>query len=226
MYQDLLDKAKEIDADYRKWIDIVAKYDHLSEKGKADEVAKVAQRRRARVAEIQDEARTRIESERRKLAGELAKAREAEVERRRAILGDVILSGIYRERLEKMSSGDILKAYREAAGDWEKAIVAEYGSMIVEDRLVRTSTGDDFFTAYEFAASTRPATLRKLEEKDRDLRRGDDFVKSLDLIEWSQELEDRGVDFLDSFILIEWRQDMADQLGLQVEYMTEVDPTF
>lgn len=205
MYQDLSDKAKAIDANFKKELDFIAKATYLSDEGKREKAGEASQRRRQAIAEIQDIARTRIEGERRKVAGDLAKLREADVERRRAILGDVVLSSIYRERIAKMSSGDILKAYQEAAGDWEKAIIVEYGSMIVEGRLDQSNpTADDFLAANEMTVA--PVELRELEAKARDLRRGEEFVEGLDLIEW--------------------RQSMADRLGLQVESMAEVEPTF
>lgn len=205
MYKDLLDKAKAIDVDFRNQLDIIAKETYFSDEGKLEEATKASRKRRQAIAEIQDLARARIESERRKIAGEIVKLREAEVERRRAILGDVVLAGIYRERLAKMTSADILDAYQNAAGDWEKAIVGEYGKLIVEERAFsERPTGDDLIAYNEL--NVAPVELRDLEAKARDLRRGDEFVESLDLIEW--------------------RQSMADRFGLQVETLTEVEPTF
>lgn len=85
----------------------------------------------AAIDALHKEAVERIETER----AAIRAARAAEVERLRALLGDVVLLHLYERQLERMSARDRAGLLAEAADGWEKTIV----SILVEGLTLPTS---------------------------------------------------------------------------------------
>lgn len=180
MYEDLEQRAQAIDAQYRKQADEARQNVNFSDAGKADFLAKTEAARRQQIAALQDEARRRIDADRARVALDLKKAKGAEAKRLREVLGDQVALTLYRERIARMTSKEILAAYEDAADDWEKAVVGEFGRLVVEERAKSDApTREDFTAVQGLKKATSPA-LVALEDKARDLERADKWVADLD----------------------------------------------
>ena len=191
---DLLAQSAQVEKQLQDNLSILTGRDDLSEKAIVEARKMFQDNYRATVANLQDQARVRLEMERAKMTLALAAAKRKEVERTRSILGDQVVARIYERRLESMPADDIRRFYEEGAEGFEKELVAGLGRAILEERAARDPSSPTNYIALQTLA-TPSGELGELQRREFDLRQSEGLVAELDPITWRRDTADRlGVD--------------------------------
>jgi hypothetical protein len=142
------------------------------------------------IADLKRRYQMALEAESAKTAKALEAARVADVERRRALLGDAAMLRIYERRLGMMDGDGLRQALAEAAPGYEAALIRELGGVILSERL---RDGGDVAThraAQEFAQPATPE-LSELRNRQRDLAVAAQRESRLDPISWKNDRAER-----------------------------------
>ena len=187
---DLEQQATAIDAQYRTAVDALARRDDLSAPGKVQEAQRLDAQRRAQVTRLQETARQRHAAALAAAEQAAQAAKVAQLDAKRSLLGDVILADVCRRRIERLDGDGIAAMYKNAANDWEAAIVREYGTLALEGRTdTPTATRADYGALSELAQA--PAADHEL----RELQQAGQRIEALDLAGYRASMADRlGVD--------------------------------
>lgn len=150
------------------------------------------------IADLKRRYQLALESESAQIGKALQAARSADVDRRRALLGDVAMLHIYERRLGMMDGDQLRQALAEAAPGFERALVQELGGVLLAERLATGGDGATHRAALEYAQPATPE-LAALRERQRDLA-----------------IAERNQDRLDP---VAWKADIAPRLGVSVQHM-------
>lgn len=186
---DLLAQSAQVEKQLQDNLSILAGRDDLSDKAIAESRKMFYDNYRATVANLQEQARVRLEIERIKMPLARAEAKRKEVERTRSILGDQVVARIYERRLEGMSADDIRSFYEEGAEGFEKELVAGLGRAILEERAARDPSPTNYLALQTLA--TPSGELRELQRQEIDLQRSEGLIAELDPITWRRDTGDR-----------------------------------
>ncbi len=200
VFDDLLAQAKQAEQTLRATMAAfdVGKRPDLSDLGRKQFFDQAKDTYQRTIADLKRRYQLALEAETAKTQKALEAARVADVDRRRALLGDVAMLHIYERRLGMMDGDQLRQALAEAAPGYERALVQELGGLVLAERL---ATGGDVATHRAALEFQQPATpeLAALRDKQRDLAIAERNEAQLDPVTW--------------------RNDTAQRLGVKAELM-------
>lgn len=194
-YEKYQQDAETIEAGYRQALEALAKREDLSQKGKAEERARLEEVRRNKVAQLQSVAGLSVKLDREHYAEELRKAKAAEFTRVRRLLGDTVLADIYARRMSNMSAQAVVDWHASASDEWETALVAQLGAAVLYSRTPKNG-GEEYANreAVQRLLAT-PQNVVEIEDKLAALRDAETFVQRLDVNAYYADVAPRlGVD--------------------------------
>lgn len=182
---DLEREALAIDSQYRKDAQSITQDDALTVTGKIERLAELDAKRRRNVAALQAQGQARLDTAKMQLQRDAQAAKVAEIDAKRALLGDSVLADIYRRRIERLDGDGIAQMFQNAANDWEAAIVREYGLLALEERTgAPGATRQDFSALAELHQTAQAA-------QDADLKAAEERLAQLDLQGYRAGMADR-----------------------------------
>ena len=180
---DLQQQATAIDAQYRRDLDTLAKRQDLSQLGKVEGAQYLDAVRRTAVQRLQDEARQRHEAALQAAQAAQRAQRAAEIENKRAVLGDVILADIYRRQIANSSGDELLTLLEESADGFEKMLVTELARAELSERYTMPNPNRADIQAWQ-QLQPEPAV-------DYELKQAGQRIEQLDLAKYRQSAGDR-----------------------------------
>lgn len=183
-------QAEEIDARLKSTLERINRRDDLSPIGKQQEAQSAREAYNKAIAELQENARLWLRVERGAASKAMAAVRAEAIEKQRALLGDVVLSDLYRRRLELLDAGAIVRAHANAASEWEKSVVGEYGRLILQKRIAQGQGNTDTYRAINELDAGTPAELSAAEKRMAELDFFERQIPSLDPVAWRSEVAD------------------------------------
>ena len=183
MFADLEAQAKQIDQQYRRDLDTLAKRTDLSQQGKVEGAQYLDAVRRTAVQRLQGEARQRHEAALEAAQAAQRAQRAADVERRRALLTDAVMVRLYERRIDAADADELRGMLEESADGYERTLVEELARITLGERLgMPNATRSDF----EVWQQLQPAAAVDIE-----LRQAGQRIDALDLSQYRSSMADK-----------------------------------
>ena len=192
-FDDLLNAAKEAEKTLRATLAgfTAEKQPHLSDLGRKQFQDQAKDLYARTVADLRTRYRAALESESAKTGKALEAARAADFERRRALLGDVVMMHVTERRLASMDGEGLRTALAEAAPGAERALLQELGGVIVAERLAKGERSTQLLmAANEFRPPVAPE-LAAVRQRERDLVVAAERESQLDPVAWKVDTASR-----------------------------------
>lgn len=187
--------AETIEAGYRKALEALSLREDLSQKGKAEERARLEEVRRNKVTQLQGVAGLSVRLDREHYTEELRKAKTAEFARVRRVLGDTVLADIYARRMSGMSAQAIVDWHSSAVDEWETTLLAQLGAAVLSSRKTKNDYEAQVNTEAVQRLLATPQNVVDIEDKLAALRDAETFVQRLDVNAYQTDFARRvGVD--------------------------------
>ena len=188
MYEDLKNKATQIDSERQAATAKIRNDQFLTVTGKADAIAKVESTYRAAIDGLQRTWELRLIGDKAENTVRLERERTAAVDAKRKVLGDHVLAMLYQRRIEGMDSADIQAAFEAAAPGFERMLIGEIGRTVIGERLRQPGHAGADIMAANILADVNP-DLARLESTAKELaREGESGLAALDVESERQRL--------------------------------------
>lgn len=162
----------------------------MTQKALGMELEKMQADYRAEVAALQTKADAALQSRATTLRETLQRERAQRSEARRKLLGnDLVAADIMRRQVEAAEPAEIAEMYTTAADQWEREVIAGYGTPLLTKQF-RTAPSGDILTALDTLAQVEPEPLRKASAELQDIEQAARRLDELDVEAHNNSLAD------------------------------------
>lgn len=192
-FNEFFEEAQRIEATYQRDRDAALNDKLLSDDGKQKYLDMAETTRKNAVADLQRRAEGTLGLAQQEAQRNAKQAAQAELQRRRDLLGDDVVIDLTRRELAQMDSAEIVAAFEDAADDWQREIIRSYGEVELRGRIRSHDSGGEMadHMALRELEQGEPDAIKAARQRLAELRDVEHELARLDADAYSRGMADR-----------------------------------